>query len=316
MASSSLSHLRHTVGPPMPRPLGSVLVPLARSASAEQVIARVASLPLAAGARLVLLHVVPGLRGLGVTRRIERDARVLLSAAASELSRRLSRSADVSARIAAGLATSRIAEEARSMKAELIVMGPHAHPIRELAIGTTAVRVVREAGLPVLVARLSAVGRYRRPLLALDLDDTALQVLELTSRVLPVPRPPVALIHAYEAPFRALVYPSPSAEAASEYREHCRRQANRRLEELLAAASTRLAPGDEIHWMPHLQYGAPRAVIPSTAAELGCDLLALGTHARSGVARTLIGSVAADVLRSVTCDVLLVPARGEPAGRR
>lgn len=195
-------------------------------------------------------------------------------------------------------------------------MGPHAHPLRELAIGTTAARVLRKARRPVLVARLPAARSYRRPLLALDLEEATLQLLAFTARVLAAPRPPVALVHAYEAPLQALASASLSAQAARAYREHCRQQASRRLEELLAAARAELAPGDAVRWTRCLRYGAPREVIARVAAGLDCDLLALGTHARSGVARALLGSVAGDVLRSVACDVLLVPRPPRPTALR
>jgi universal stress protein A len=57
--------------------------------------------------------------------------------------------------------------------------------------------------------------------------------------------------------------------------------------------------------------GAPADVILEYAAEQDIDLVVMGTHARDGVARMLLGSVAETVVRKVTCPVLIVhgPAR-------
>ncbi|NTX17898.1 universal stress protein, partial [Myxococcus sp. CA056] len=57
------------------------------------------------------------------------------------------------------------------------------------------------------------------------------------------------------------------------------------------------------------RYGSPRTVIPDVVAKSRADLLLLGTHGRAGIAHALLGTVAGDVLRDVTCDVLVVPPR-------
>jgi nucleotide-binding universal stress UspA family protein len=49
------------------------------------------------------------------------------------------------------------------------------------------------------------------------------------------------------------------------------------------------------------------ATIVETAAQTGCALIVMGTHGRSGVRRTLLGSVAEGVVRGSPLPVLLVP---------
>jgi nucleotide-binding universal stress UspA family protein len=46
--------------------------------------------------------------------------------------------------------------------------------------------------------------------------------------------------------------------------------------------------------------------ILTAAGELGCDLIVMGTHGRTGLRRLLVGSVAEAVLRSAGCPVLFV----------
>jgi len=48
--------------------------------------------------------------------------------------------------------------------------------------------------------------------------------------------------------------------------------------------------------------------ITGAVADIKPDLLAIGTHGRSGVARAMLGSVAASLLAAPPCDILVVRA--------
>jgi quercetin dioxygenase-like cupin family protein len=52
--------------------------------------------------------------------------------------------------------------------------------------------------------------------------------------------------------------------------------------------------------------GDASAEILALARALGCDLIVLGTHGRTGLSRFLAGSVAEEVLREASCPVLAV----------
>lgn len=55
-----------------------------------------------------------------------------------------------------------------------------------------------------------------------------------------------------------------------------------------------------------LREGSPRDVIPQVCGELQADLVCMGTHGRSGLARTFFGSVAEHVVRTSPVPVLTV----------
>jgi len=55
-----------------------------------------------------------------------------------------------------------------------------------------------------------------------------------------------------------------------------------------------------------LTEGDPVEEILRVAKDLGCDLIVMGTHGRSGLNRLLMGSVAEAVLRKGPCPVLVV----------
>jgi universal stress protein A len=52
--------------------------------------------------------------------------------------------------------------------------------------------------------------------------------------------------------------------------------------------------------------GSPGAVILEAVREIGCDLIVMGTHGRTGVRRLLLGSVAEHVVRHAHCPVVTV----------
>lgn len=56
---------------------------------------------------------------------------------------------------------------------------------------------------------------------------------------------------------------------------------------------------------PVLRDGVPPATILDTAKRSECDLIVMGTHGRTGVARLFIGSTAEAVLRAATIPVLV-----------
>ena len=73
----------------------------------------------------------------------------------------------------------------------------------------------------------------------------------------------------------------------------------------LAAAEQRLqAAGQTL--VRHIHVGQAAEVISKVAAELGCELIIMGSHGRSAVAGLLMGSVATQVLHLSACPVLLV----------
>ncbi|MFE8602426.1 universal stress protein [Archangium violaceum] len=290
----------------------SVLIPVDLLPNSERVVARTALLPLAENARVTLLHVIPKLRPRQTRQRIEGDAHKALDALAGKLARKLPGNARLKTVVAAGIPAAEIARLAKSVKAELIVMGRVGRrALREHFIGSTAERVIRQVRLPVLVVRLPSRGPYQRPLFALDDDETALEVLSFGLRMLPDLRKPLPLVHAYDPPIHGFVYPSLTPEQSWEYRRHHRQQAIHRMAMLLSSARLSGAvPGlEEVRWRHDVRYGSPRRVIPQAVARKRADLLVLGTHGRAGVAHALLGTVAGDVLREVPCDVLVVPPR-------
>ena len=92
-----------------------------------------------------------------------------------------------------------------------------------------------------------------------------------------------------------------SAEVLENQRELLRQQLVERLDALGATLS---------HERLLVQVGSPEGVVGEALSQSGADLLVLGTHAREGVSRFFLGSVASRLLGTLDCDALIVPPAG------
>ncbi|MCC2656903.1 MAG: universal stress protein [Panacagrimonas sp.] len=294
----------------------SILVPLDLSARSDRVVGRLAQLPLEAHAHIVLLHVVPSLIAPRELRRALGDARKALDAEAQHLRERLPDTVEIDIEVRVGIAPIKIAEHASRMNADLIVMG-RGQPrlLREAFLGSTAERVVRQAQRPVLAVRLQPRGIYQRPALAVGLDSLAEQAVHSAFKVLASPLPAIDVVHAFDIPFRGLIYPSLPRDEAKTMREAARANALHGLTQVLAQAlsTSGLRHTERPCWKHQVRFGSPREVVSETVAKAGSDLLVVSTRACSGAAYAFVGSVAGDLLRAVDCDVLIVPPA--PASR-
>lgn len=287
----------------------SVLVPVDLTAVADRVLGRVALLPLARDARVTLLHVVPPGLAARDAQIAERDAKKYLASEAKHLARSLPRGVKVESAVQVGAPAKVIPARAKSLRADLIVVGRGSpRVLRDGLLGSTAERIIRGSSLPVLVVRLPARTPYKHPAVALEIDEAAHRVIDTMLRVIPPPRPPVAVIHAVDMS-QVLVYPSLSREAMESYCDDLSERASRQLTKLLRTAvdEAGVPPRDAPGWRFHIQCGSARLTIEKAVDKLDTDLLVLGTRGRRGISHMFLGSIAGDVLREVSCDVLVVP---------
>lgn len=83
--------------------------------------------------------------------------------------------------------------------------------------------------------------------------------------------------------------------------DQTRADVQREVEQLLAKAGARPRTA-----AVRVEAGEPSDTILRLAREGGADLIVMGTHGRTGLARLLIGSVAEAVLRRSSCPVLTI----------
>jgi nucleotide-binding universal stress UspA family protein len=283
----------------------SILVATDFSEGATWALRRAARLPLGPGSVLTLLHVLPqGLPPSLAARSAtaaERQLGRLAEEAREAGARESTVGPSVETRIATGTPFVEIIRRARAAGADLVAIGRHGGGgLRDLLIGSTAARVIRHGDMPVLVVGASPAGPYRRPLLAAPLEDTLRQIIDTALAVLPEVPPRLTALHASEMPFEGFMTPLFTSRQMQSYR----RDAVGAAREDLRSAIRRLVPAGT-HCALRVLPGDPRALVAREASRRRCDLLVVGTHARSGLAHVLLGSVAESVLGAARCDVLV-----------
>ncbi len=203
-----------------------------------------------------------------------------------------------------GGAFDRILIAAANLPADLIVMGSHRKQLlREVFVGTTIERVVRSGPVPVLMVNTAATNRYHYIVCGVDMSEASANAIRKAKTLGFLEDANVTLVHAFEVSANGRLHLAGAAqEQMAAYISRERLQARAELLDFLSARKL-LGAG----WSHRLEEGAPFQVIGQIVTELTPDLLVIGTHGRSGLARLLLGSVAEEILRSLEVDILAVP---------
>ncbi|MFO1540361.1 MAG: universal stress protein [Chloroflexota bacterium] len=251
--------------------------------------------------------------GTAIAHELEGSLRVELHAHLAHEAARLERTgATVTTAILVGRPSGAIADAAAAWGADCIVTGSRGMgAIRTALLGSVCAELVERAPCPVLVARAATV---RRILLADDGSEVARGAAAALAAIGPLARLPVEVVSVAEHdeagpddlrgadPARLAAIAAARAAATREHHERIARDAADRLS----------AGGRTVGWT--VRTGDPAAAIVDEAEARGADLVALGTHGRSGLDRILLGSVARSVLTHARCSVLVVPHRARRAG--
>jgi nucleotide-binding universal stress UspA family protein len=206
-----------------------------------------------------------------------------------------------------------IVEDARRYGADVIIMGARGHgAIEEMVLGSVSAEVVDTSRIPVLIARRPEI---RRILLGWDESPSAERAASLLEtwpifrgaeiRVVTVSQPEIAWWASIGSPAAPVVLPA-YLEALDEARAARRRAAESMAARLKAAG---LAADAE------MREGRPAEELIAAGDAWGADLIAIG-HARMGLARLALGSVARNVVHHARASVLVVRDLDGKGGRR
>jgi nucleotide-binding universal stress UspA family protein len=201
-----------------------------------------------------------------------------------------------------GNAAHRILEQARSRRADLIVMGTHGlSGFERFMLGSVAERVLRKATCPVMTvppaAETAAKIPYTRLLCPVDFSESSLAALRLAFSLAEEADARLTILHVFDWPAddELLVerFDTP------EFRRLVEERARGRLDALVTddvrvwcKPSTRLA------------YGKPYRQILDVAKKEETDLIVMGIRGRNALDRTLFGSTTNHVVRRASCPVL------------
>lgn len=200
-----------------------------------------------------------------------------------------------------------IIRTARRLEAGLIVVAAHGrHSLEDLFIGTTAEKVVRKGGMPVLVVKTVPRTPYRRLLVPTDFSPASRQALSTALSL--APDAAVDLLHVYTLWGDGYLTTSAVRDRELDrYHNEMRSRASEAMTDWLGDVDVK-----DRRIRHHVRHGRPGTLVPKVAKELAADLVAMGTTGSSGLSSVLLGSVAEHALWRVPCDLLTV----RPAGFR
>ncbi len=238
----------------------------------------------------------PGSPPLSVT--LGNDASRHLRDIATELAR--TGGAGAECHVVFGKPVEALLEHAETIAADLLVVGSRGEGfLRQLTIGSTALRLLRKTRRPALVVKSPVGGPYRRALIAMDFSSAALAALRLVRQV--APRAELVLLHAVEIPFeRKMHYAGVNSDVIQQYRTQAQLKAMQQLrrladDEQLPETTTHLFALD----------GNPTDLILEQVDVQDCDLIVVGKRGVHIVEELLLGSTTKHLLMEAECDVLV-----------
>jgi nucleotide-binding universal stress UspA family protein len=199
-----------------------------------------------------------------------------------------------------GSVTETITGFVRSSGARLLVIGGRSENwVADLLVGETALQLISQIDVPVLVARNNPPHPPAKLLLATDFSAGAQRAATVALQLFPTAR--LTLLHACLIPFEGRMRLAGATEAdIASYRRAEREKAEAEMSKQIAA----LGGGDLAEGV--VAWGVPTPVILQQAAS-GTDMIVVGRHGGGFTNERLLGSVARNVLFHAACDVLLAP---------
>jgi nucleotide-binding universal stress UspA family protein len=186
---------------------------------------------------------------------------------------------------------------ARAWDANLVVVGVSARGEGRF-LGSTGERVLRKATIPVLLAKRELTAGPKTVLVPVDFSPCSRQAAEEGIAVVRGFGGKAIFLHVldfsslYPAAYGAepiYIPPLTPAEIEPDWQE------------FLGGL-----PLTGLNWEKQTREGRAAPTVADAAVETGADLVAVGTHGRTGLAHVLLGSVAEAVLRLTPCSVLTV----------
>lgn len=290
--------------------LETVVVATDHSTAAHRAVTRAAMLAAAAGARLVVLHVLGRgafdelrrrLGGNAAADALYAEAEATTSSLAAQVA--AAHSIRVEARVVVDRVAAAIVACADAVDSDLVVVGTQgAGHLRRPGIGATAERLLRLSTRPLLLVRQHVHAAYRRVLVPVDFSPWSLPALGLAQAVAPDAH--LLLLHAWSVPWEGKLEVAGVDRATI---DRCRQaatfEAARALEGLAAEAALPASA-----WSSVLVHGEPREAILDQEEQTDADLIVIGKHGRDVLRELLLGSTTRNVLAEATEDVLVAQA--------
>lgn len=230
--------------------------------------------------------------------------------------RLLGQGVEISHVVRDGFADTALAETARDLGAELLLVGTHGRSgLKRFFLGSISERVARLSDTNVMVARAleGGQGGYRRILVPTDFSEPAAKALELAFLLAardPQHRATIDVIHCWQVPVTAST-PYAPFKAAEEALATVRDAMVETVQESGQRLLRRYNPAS-VELTFQAFEASPAHGIHDRLEQGNYDLVIVGSHGRRGLRRLLLGSVAELTVRHAPCSVLVAHGGLDP----
>ncbi len=290
--------------------IGKILCPVDYSAPSQAALRVAARLAAANGSELVVAHAFhfPAVAAANETQLPGTSIRLVLDEekrgldAAVHEARQLG-ATKVTSEFLEGSPWQQLVDLGAARNVDLIVLGTHGRTgLKRLVIGSVAEKVARHAVSSVLVIRGNPDGpRFDHVLCPIDLGEDSSQIVERAEYLAQPNGAGIDLLHAVQLPLAASGDPM--------LVDHITAMDARATEQLERYADE-VRGRKQVAVRSEVLSGNPSELILGKAEEdRTIDLIAVGSHGRTGLSRLVMGSVAENLVRHAPCSVVVIRGR-------
>jgi nucleotide-binding universal stress UspA family protein len=205
---------------------------------------------------------------------------------------------DFEIRVSEGDAAQVVMDAAEHEKADLIVLGAGRNEtLGRMMLGDTTEHLVRRSLVSILVVKNRPRAPYRHILAGTDFTEESRFGLVMAAKMFP--EATIALMHAFEMPYRSLMTDS---KLSRDFSAMEKETITSFVEE------SDLPPEARERVVTMTEHGSPPVMLSRYATERGADLTVIGAYSRSLAFHLLIGGTARRIVDAVPSDVLVVRA--------
>ena len=230
-------------------------------------------------------------------------------------------------KVLVGISFLEIIREVLRLRHDLVIKIPDTADWLGRLFGSDDMHLLRKCPCPVWLIKLETAKPYRRVLAAVDVSNEGLpdecnakmalnrQILEMAISLALSEFAELHIVHAWEAigesAMRGAFMHAPE-EKIIVYVEQVRQQHQARFDSLIYEVTNRMGQ-DAVNYLKpqaHLVKGQARREIPVLAKQISCDLVVMGTVARTGIPGFIMGNTAETILNQIDCSVLAIKPPG------
>lgn len=175
--------------------------------------------------------------------------------------------------------------------AKLIVIGRHAAGASKKPLtGTMTNRLLQYTPCPVLIAANDPPRPYRKVVVAADFSPISFKAVRAAIEF--APGADITVVHAVDEKSN-----KPARDSSGGMDS---------IENLIEVVIHEAPRNTDCHFEPKVVSGPPGQALAACVSEMQPDLLVLGTKGRTGLARIILGSIAARFVDDPPCDLLLL----------